>query len=710
MSSVLEPVAEQVTASVVAEACNRIAPLWPLHSFVAVNPFLGLSDMPFAEAAQLMQRVVPGGILPNQEKNQSALIPTVASDRWVDFITDEISKWCSAYYDRGQCVWKMPWADLSLWHAWKKAAEIDANPEVFGLHNFRKFVRSLPDSAEEALDHLLSLLSEPRLERSGSSTDARGLSEPRLERSGSSTDARQQSVDFLHRELMSISGWASYTAYKDRNSLPHLLAIRLAYDAALLQFNRRAELIPRGSSDPLQKLEASEKAYREELLQKLRSAPISSPTRKSLQAIFCIDVRSEIYRRALESQSPEIETIGFAGFFGMPIAVSESARCPVLLNAKYELNQSESPSNFAGISKVWKALTQSAIGCFPAVELGGTWFGVKMLQQWFKKSVPQTSPNLSWNIPLSERIDLAAGALKNMSVDVTQLAPVVLFCGHGSQTENNPYEASLDCGACGGHKGDVNARFAASLLNDKDVRAGLRERGINIPHDTTFIAGLHITTTDEVRLLDVQGLPQIEAWLKNASQVARRERNPNSTDEEVFRRSVDWSEVRPEWGLAGNAAFIAAPRSRTRNVNLEGRVFLHDYNPDLDEDGSVLTLILTAPVIVASWINLQYYASTVNNQVFGSGNKTLHNVVGGFGIWEGNGGDLRTGLPLQSLHDGTKWRHEPLRLLVLIDAPRERIQRVLQANRDIRNLVENGWLHLLAWEGDQVTGVIYPCE
>ena len=131
-------------------------------------------------------------------------------------------------------------------------------------------------------------------------------------------------------------------------------------------------------------------------------------------------------------------------------------------------------------------------------------------------------------------------------------------------------------------------------------------------------------------------------------------------------------------------------------------MFLHEYDPDADEDSSVLQLILTAPVVVASWINLQYYGSTVDNALFGSGNKVLHNVVGTFGVWEGNGGDLRTGLPLQSLHDGVKWVHEPLRLQVVLEAPRERIDKVLRANREIRALVENEWIHVMAIEDGEI--------
>ncbi|RYF35974.1 MAG: DUF2309 family protein, partial [Comamonadaceae bacterium] len=161
-------------------------------------------------------------------------------------------------------------------------------------------------------------------------------------------------------------------------------------------------------------------------------------------------------------------------------------------------------------------------------------------------------------------------------------------------------------------------------------------------------------------------------------------------------RANDWSQVRPEWGLAGNAGLVIAPRRTTRHLDLEGRVFLHDYDWRSDADRSVLTLLMTAPMVVAHWINLQYYASTLDNLRYGSGNKLLHNVVGGhIGVFEGNGGDLRIGLPLQSLHDGREWRHTPLRLSVFIEAPQASIDAVVQAQAVVRHLADNGWLHLL---------------
>ena len=104
-------------------------------------------------------------------------------------------------------------------------------------------------------------------------------------------------------------------------------------------------------------------------------------------------------------------------------------------------------------------------------------------------------------------------------------------------------------------------------------------------------------------------------------------------------------------------------------------------------------------MVVASWINLQYYASTVDSRVFGSGNKVLHNVVGGVGVLEGAGGDLRVGLPLQSISDGRTLVHEPLRLTAVIAAPIDAIDRVLVAHDHVRALVENGWIHLLALDG-----------
>jgi uncharacterized protein YbcC (UPF0753/DUF2309 family) len=366
----------------------------------------------------------------------------------------------------------------------------------------------------------------------------------------------------------------------------------------------------------------------------------------------------------------------------------------------------------------WKAFQNSAASCFSFVETAGLAFGAAL-----SRSRRQNGPSCSRVAPgfesasLETRAGLAAGALKNMGL-VRNFARTVLICGHGSQSANNPYASGLDCGACGGHAGDINARLAAATLNDPEVRASLDGQGLVIPTDTFFLAGLHNTTTDDVILFNFDSVPgshladlvNLRRSLALAGAAARRERAPllgltglseAHLDAAVRSRAVDIAQVRPEWGLANNAALVAAPRGRTAKLKLDGRVFLHDYDSAADPESKVLTLILCAPVVVASWINLQYYASRIDPLRYGSGNKVLHNVVGGLGVMEGNGGDLKVGLPLQSIHDGERFVHEPRRLAVYLEAPPAKIAAVLEKNPSVKQLFDHGWLHLWTIQGNQ---------
>jgi uncharacterized protein YbcC (UPF0753/DUF2309 family) len=446
-------------------------------------------------------------------------------------------------------------------------------------------------------------------------------------------------------------------------------------------------------------------------------------------------------RRALEASNSAITTHGFAGFFGLPIEylpfAGQCARpqLPGLLAPKYRAvstaddvtitqNMIEKRRSRLSVAQAWDNFRTSASSGFGFVETTGLSYAWKLLRaslhnhsaantdaEGLQASECEQLHPVIEGITLQESIDLAAGVLRAMSMH-DGFAPLVLLVGHGSQSKNNPHAAGLDCGACCGQTGEVNARVLARLLNQVEVRAGLRTKGIKLPEDTRFIAGLHNTTTDEISLFDIHGteashpaaLAQTREWLLQASQRIRAERAPclglaqhesHSLADALRQRANDWSQVRPEWGLANNAAFIAAPRNRTLHMNLQGRSFLHDYYCEKDADNSVLELILTAPVVVAHWINMQYYASTVDNHRWGSGNKVLHNVVGGnIGVFEGNGGDLRIGLPLQSLHDGENWVHTPLRLSVWVEAPREAISSIINRHEKLSQLVHGGWLHL----------------
>jgi hypothetical protein len=278
----------------------------------------------------------------------------------------------------------------------------------------------------------------------------------------------------------------------------------------------------------------------------------------------------------------------------------------------------------------------------------------------------------------TDQIALAEGALKAMSL-TRHFARLVMITGHSSTTINNPHRAGLDCGACGGQSGEANARLLAQILNEANIRIALKNKGINIPEDTIFLACEHDTCTDDIIIFNSDIITQthseefkhLKHILAKASVDARAERALRlGSDANIIRRSRDWSQVRPEWGLAGCTAFVVAPRYRTQHLNMSSSTFMHSYNWQTDDGFKVLELIMTAPMVVTNWINMQYYASMVDQKIWGSGNKTLHNVVGNVGVIEGNAGDIRSGLPIQSLHDGQDWQHEPLRLAVYIEAPK----------------------------------------
>ncbi len=751
-------------------AIAAIPPLWPLTSSVAVNPFLGQAGESLAQAgarlarvagipvtmprAWFMERIDSGaisaddlaasladaparlrpadmaGLLAEARKPSPPIValPTVADLAaklsgidWPAVIAERLGAWAAGYFDEGQASWAAP-RGRSAYSAWRAIATHDLTPEIIGLRGFARHVANAPRVNLDAISSIGGRL---------------GLDE-------------QSAETYFHQLLLSLGGFAQYSRYLrwqaelaggSDDTITGLLAIRLVWEEALfLRYREQIEPLwsdaRAGHARPVGAdrdqivdvilLEAAERAGQRGLAKMLALPPAQATgARPVLQAAFCIDVRSEVFRRALEAIHPDIQTIGFAGFFGIFASHRRFAsdvvelRLPVLLNPTVmtcsggpdDAAYAEASRYKARAKRAWGRFKLAAVSCFAFVEASGPLYAVKLVRDGLglhaEPAPNDPAPRIDPPLDLAARVKTAETILRGMSM-TRQFARVVLLAGHGANVTNNPHASALHCGACGGYSGEVNARILAGLLNDPEVRAGVALNGIDIPSDTLFVGALHDTTTDAMTLyasdhpsaLHKDDLVQVKNWLETAAQVTRGERAlrlPRAAGKaSIVRRSRDWAEVRPEWALAGCNTFIAAPRHRTAAKNLAGRAFLHDYTWQDDKGFGVLELIMTAPVVVASWISLQYYGSTVAPTVFGGGNKLLHNVTGGIGVIEGNGGMLRPGLPWQSVHDGQSYAHEPLRLSVCIEAPVEAMTDILRRHAGVRALFDNRWLHLLA--------------
>jgi len=807
----------------IAAAARTIAPSWPLDQAVAVNPHWRRVDQPIRHAAARLAVLADFHVFPTREyirkawqqqrisradleaavaaqqaddphgaittaqciadlNNTPRLQPqpllvdllddTVQKNKrwpWREAIVFQMSQACATYYDRHQAHWRAAGND-SLYGFWHDSISGEHGiGSQLGLKRLSTRVRQLPARAEDAAVWAMQRLALP------------------------------QAVwpQYLEALLLSINGWASWCAYvhwqnvpagKDDPRIRELLICRLVWEAlladcisidhsnaALAALAAHWQAFDARVADAEQVLatdeawqRALEISYQRDLAATLRvPQPKSEAVTTEVQAVFCIDTRSELMRRALETIWPAVETRAFAGFFGLPIAynplgtdihrpqlpglaypsieVSDQTLSPAQANVAHTPadtgadNAANDPTAAArharwrhlGRFDQWLGTIHWPSATFSFVEAVGIGYLPK-IANWLRPSArarisdddagiaarhkAHVRPVIS-GLDLAQKTALAQQILHTMGLD-DRLAPLVVLCGHAGQTTNNAHASVLDCGACHGRPGEANARALALLLNDEQVRASLAAQGLHIPADTVFMGALHNTTTDEVTGFDLDLLPAdaLRRWheMKHVFAAAgdriRSERAPalwldgtrapRALLKQFRRRANDGAQTRPEWGLTRNAAFIIGPRSRSYGRVLP-RCYLHDYDAQYDTDGSVLSALMTGPMLVTHWLSWQYHASTCDPLHYGSGNKVLHNVVGGhLGVFEGNGGDLRIGLPKQSLHNGDGWFHEPVRLTVIIDAPATSIQAVIDANTILQQLLDNGWLLLWRYAGD----------
>ena len=376
------------------DACDSVAPAWPLDRLVAVNPYWGRTSHDFVDVAHAMAREAgsplfmppayfaqawsrgditagdleqavresrhglaaahapaPHDLVPSLDRArghdpQGAALPLLSDaldarrdlrhePAWADVLTHQISQFCASHYDTDQADWRPVVTEAEagaatgtgLYARWRESLAHDRGV-AWLMHAPHIAARAgrLPTRAHQLLDEAVQLMQPP---------------------------AGQEGL-WLRVALLRLKGWASWCAYRrwqarldgrDDADLIDLLAIRVAWECLLDDGNRGPGSVwaawrdawdrdaQRGPHPALGVLatwqRAQELAYQRRLLDALRRAAAHAEAPRStsavagsaprVQAVFCIDVRSEVFRRALESAAPDVQTLGYAGFFGLAL-------------------------------------------------------------------------------------------------------------------------------------------------------------------------------------------------------------------------------------------------------------------------------------------------------------------------------------------------------------------------------------------------------
>lgn len=743
--------------SSIATAATVIGKTWPLYSFVTSNPLSGYEQLPFKKAVATANGILNSKMFPEASVYRQALTNgEIHSDELASLLKEHgyngspemylkvmeaskqealdnpshqldkiMAKWLAAFMDEGLAEWEMPRKEEGFFTAWRELAAFDNELNI-------AHIREIPKTTEETLTTLLASYTQ------------------------------EECTAICSHHLAALPGWTGYINYRTASGsswqeeypiqLEDYLAVRLfiasKLDIALTPATPSVTDSEAGDLAHLW-LQAWERSWQKALQNTLDTQAIAlqegqkNEEALDAQLVFCIDTRSELIRRHVESKG-RYETFGYAGFFGIAMdyvhlddGITRKA-CPPIVGSAYTVREKADQGNAQKLQEHQAKKKQSQFlqyflkrmknmlpSAFGYVEGSGVFYGIASLIKTLfpgtayrfnqKQEAPyehicQPDIQLAGNqeesvagIPLDQQVGIVKSAFD--LTGWTAFAPLVVFAGHGSHSANNPFGSSLDCGACAASPGKHNARMLAQLANLPEVREQLASvHGVHIPEDTLFIGAQHNTTTDEIELFEynipsthLTRIKELKADLRKAQKTATAERlGAASSIAHAQKKANNWGETRPEWGLAKNAGFIIAPRALTKDVNLDSRCFLHSYDWETDTTGKALEGIMQGPMVVTQWINNHYYFATVDNNTFGGGSKVTHNITGKFGVVQGNGGDLKMGLPLQSVsRSDDEVYHRALRLSVVIKAPLQRVTEILLNNPHLKTLLDNEWIYLM---------------
>ena len=463
-------------------------------------------------------------------------------------------------------------------------------------------------------------------------------------------------------------------------------------------------------------------------------------TKKSFQAVFCIDDREYSLRTYVERVDEHAETLGAPGFFGVEFyfhpanAKFYDKLCPAPVNPKFLIKEIAKAEPHAHKKEVMysKHSHRLARGFLASYVLGVPALGKLIANLVNPTMSPAIADAFAHMDPSAELTIVHKGEFdkdKGLQIGFTveemtdrvektlrcigltdNFSPLVYIVGHGSSSANNPHHGAHDCGACSGRPGLVNARVFAYMANYQPVRQLLKKRGLTVPNATQFVGGLHDTASDEVMFYDEQALTEenqtlhrknkqvFEAALDlDAKERSRRFMSISTTQDikkirkDIKKRSVSYFEPRPELGHGTNALCVVGNRNLTKHLFLDRRAFLNSYDYTSDPDGTLLFNVLAPLGVVCGGINLEYFFSRMDNYKLGAGTKLPHNVMGLIGVANSSDGDLRSGLPLQMVEV-----HDPVRLLMVVEHYPDVIKKVIQKDVGLYEWFSNEWINLVA--------------